>query len=58
MLLGVASPVAVDGQRIHVYDCALCGDKGMNQTELHTHLRQMHNVVRGEFDTIPVADGD
>ena len=48
-MLGVATPVSVDGQSVHVYDCALCADKGSNQPELHTHLRQMHNVVRGEF---------
>ena len=57
-ILGVATPIAIEGQRIHAYDCAPCADKGMNQAELFTHLRQMHNVVRGEFDQIPVTEGD
>ena len=30
----------------------------MNQTEVHTPQRQMHNVVRGEFDQIPVTKED
>ena len=55
-ILGVATPISLDGQRVHIYDCALCAEKGMNQTELYTHLRQMHNMVRGEFDQIPVTE--
>ena len=30
----------------------------MSQNEIQTHLRQMHNVVRGEFNHIPVEEGD
>ena len=57
-ILGVATPIAIDGQRISVFDCALCAEKGMNQNEPYTHLRQIHNVLRGEFDRIPVEEGD